>query len=107
MTTSLLQEKLDKKADDKLRIDVNALFNTDYSKNKSFDFQNNYLPTSVIDELISKCSMVKLNWIIDAIKNQLIKEYKENYRKNETNSFLNKIDSIEEDLTDLKNNLNL
>jgi len=107
MTTELLQEKLNKKADDKLKIDVDALFNINYSKNKSFDFQNNYLPVSVIDELVSKCNEVKFTWIIDAIKHQFIKQYQENYRINETNDFLKKVESIEEDLNDLRNNLNL
>lgn len=106
MTTSLLQEKLNTKADTKLREDVELLFNTIFHKNNGFDF-NADLPKSLFREYNPENSPVNILKVISAIKHHFISIHTDQYRIKETQSFLKKIDSIEEDLTDLKNNLNL
>jgi hypothetical protein len=105
METSLLQEKLDGKADRKLDEAIDKLFNISYRDNGNFDFCNTHINKEEAIEAINTSSRIEN--IIPIIKKAFFEAYQNKYRQEETNNFLNKIESIDSDISQLRNELNL
>ena len=104
METNLLQKKLDSRAKEKIEADIRKLFQ---NKQTGFDFVNTFIEIKDITNAAGNAVGIRLENLIDVIEKSLIVKYLPSYIEIETNNFLNKVDAINEDLNQLRSELNL
>ena len=95
MDTDYLQQRLDARADKKLRCDINsAVPDLPRSLNKS------WLKTSLVRR--GKSEDLTVNSALEIVRKALFNEYQKEYRQRETEEFLGEILNVEDQLEELR-----
>ena len=103
MEVSLLQKKLNTQAEEKLVKEVQSIFPINWEQRKGFDLAN----TWINKDKLNKRSDDRVDTIIRILIDTIIDANRQKYIEMGTEEFLNKVDKIEIDLTQIRSELNL
>jgi len=96
---STIEQRLKDRALSKLSNETYAEFTT---HRRNFDYVNTWISKKEIEQCFNDKGDTRISTLLDRIRNKIIEHYSNKYIENEIQAFLNKVDSIEAELNQLR-----